>query len=517
MSPLREHNLYACFAAAFPAAESILLETPDGQILRYGELDAETARLARFLLDQGLAPGDRLSAQVEKSVPALVLYLACLRAGLVYHPLNPAYTAAELEFFLADASPSAVVADPARAEKVFALATQAGTRRHYTLDAQGTGSLVDESCASPPDCPIARVEEAGLAALLYSSGTTGKPKGIGLTHRNLAVNARALTAAWDFTRADVLLHALPMFHVHGLFIALGCVLLSGSRMLFLPKFEVGAVLAALPRATAMMGVPTYYTRLLAVPSFDAAACRHLRLFTCGSAPLLADTFHAFEARTGHRLVERYGMTETSVIASNPLHGPRKAGAVGLPIAGTELRVVDAEERPLGAATIGHVQVRGPSVFGGYWRRPDRTREDFTADGWFRTGDDGFLDSDCYLHLVGRGKDLVITGGLNVYPSEIETVLDALPGIREAAVIGLPHADFGEQVVAVIVADGATTPDEAAIRAAVRNQLAAYKQPKRYFFVTDLPRNAMGKVQKNVLRTTLEDPSHCAAGHGEGSA
>ncbi|MGE3773955.1 MAG: AMP-binding protein, partial [Gammaproteobacteria bacterium] len=372
MSAAASGNLYACFAAAFPAADACVLETPDGGRWHYGELEAESARLARFLHETGLAPGDRVSVQVEKSVAALLLYLACLRAGLVFHPLNPAYTAAELEFFLVDAAPAAVVVDPARAAEVFALAARAGAQRHYTLDAQGRGSLWDASRASTADYAIAAAGEHSLAALLYSSGTTGKPKGIGLTHRNLAVNARALCAAWGFTHEDVLLHALPMFHVHGLFIALGCVLLSGSRMLFLPKFGVEAVLDALPRATAMMGVPTYYTRLLADPRFDAALCRHVRIFTCGSAPLLPDSFHAFEAKTGHRLLERYGMTETSVITSNPLLGARKPGAVGLPIAGTELRIVDDADRLVTDEAIGHVQVRGPSVFDGYWRRPDRT-------------------------------------------------------------------------------------------------------------------------------------------------
>lgn len=492
-------NLYARFAAAFPAPEARLLETPDGSGLSYGELARETARLARFLLDLGLAPGDRISVQVEKSVPALVLYLACLRAGLVFHPLNPAYTRAELEFFLADAAPAAAVVDPARVEEFAALLPAGVVARLYTLDAAGCGSLWDASRASAADSPVAAVDESSLAALLYSSGTTGKPKGIGLTHHNLAVNSLALTQAWGFTRDDVLLHALPMFHVHGLFIALGCVLLSGSRMLFLPRFDVDAALAALPRATAMMGVPTYYTRLLAHPSFDAALCRGIRVFTCGSAPLLPDTFHAFEERTGQRILERYGMTETSVIASNPLHGERKAGAVGLPLAGTELRIVDDADQALEAGTIGHVQVRGPSVFKGYWQRPDKTREDFTAEGWFRTGDDGFLDADGYLHLVGRGKDLVITGGLNVYPSEVEAVLDALPDVQESAVIGLPHADFGEQVVAVLVLKPGAVLDEPALRAALRTQLASYKQPKRYEVIDALPRNAMGKVQKNLLR------------------
>ncbi len=502
MSAAATANLYACFAAAFPAAATPCLTTRDDRRVTYGELEVETARLARFLCDEGLVPGERVSVQVEKSVPALMLYLACLRAGLVFHPLNPAYTAAELEFFLTDATPAAVIADPARAAEIFPLAARAGARRRYTLDAAGDGSLWDASRGSSADAPIATVDVHSLAALLYSSGTTGAPKGIGLTHRNLIVNAHALTTAWGFTADDVLLHALPMFHVHGLFIALGCVLMAGASLHFLPKFTVDDVIAALPHATAMMGVPTYYTRLLADPRFDAALCRHARLFTCGSAPLLPDTFEAFERRTGQRLVERYGMTETSVITSNPLDGPRKAGAVGLPLADTEVRIVDDADAPVPEATIGHVQVRGASVFGGYWHRPDKTREDFTADGWFRTGDDGLFDADGYLHLVGRGKDLVITGGLNVYPAEIERVLDAVPGVRETAVIGLPHADFGEQVVAVIVADDAERPDEKALRASVQTQLAAYKQPKRYVFVDALPRNAMGKVQKNVLRETL---------------
>lgn len=498
-------NLYARFAARFPT-EGVLLETPAGVTLRYVDAEIESARLATFLRAQGLLPGDRVSVQVEKSVPALLLYLACLRAGLVFHPLNPAYTAAELAFFLNDAAPAAVVADPAQAGAVFELARAAGARRCFTLDADGRGDLWDASRTTSPAADICPVGDDTLAALLYSSGTTGTPKGIGLTHRNLAVNAEALCEAWGFTREDVLLHALPMFHVHGLFIALGCVLLAGARMLFLPRFDVDAVLGALPRATTMMGVPTYYTRLLAQPAFDAACCAHVRLFTCGSAPLLADTFRAFEARTGQCLLERYGMTETSVIASNPLHGERKAGAVGLPLAGTQLRVVDDADAPLGADAVGHVQVRGPSIFGGYWQRPDKTREDFTADGWFRTGDDGFLDGDGYLHLVGRGKDLVITGGLNVYPSEIERVIDGLPGVAESAVIGLPHVDFGEQVVAVLVMKPDAHFDEAAVRDALRGQLAGYKQPKRYVLVEALPRNAMGKVQKNLLRDRCAEPA-----------
>ena len=492
-------NLYARFAAHFPAAPTPLLELPDGERWCYGEVEHESARLGRFLLDQGLRPGDRVSAQIEKSVHGMLLYLGCLRAGLVFHPLNPTYTAAELEFFLRDATPTAVILDPSRASEVSSLAHAAGARLCLTLDASGHGELWESSRTALADCPCAPVDERTLAALLYSSGTTGTPKGIGLTHRNLAVNAAALTQAWGFRADDVLLHALPIFHVHGLFIALGCVLMAGAHMLFLPKFDPVAVIAALPRATALMGVPTYYTRLLAQPDFDAAVCAHIRLFTCGSAPLLPDTFQAFEARTGQRILERYGMTETSVIATNPLHGERKAGAVGLPLPGMAVRIVDAADSTLGEGQVGHVQVRGESVFGGYWQRPDKTREDFTRDGWFRTGDDGLLDGDGYLHLVGRGKDLVITGGLNVYPGEIERVLDAMPGIAEAAVIGLPHADFGEQVVAVLVLRSGATFDETALRIAVKSQLAAYKQPKRYIVIDVLPRNAMGKVQKNLLR------------------
>jgi malonyl-CoA/methylmalonyl-CoA synthetase len=496
-------NLYARFAAHFPDPASPLLETDTGATLRYGEVERESARLANFLSAEGLAPGDRVSVQVEKSPEALLLYLSCLRAGLVFHPLNPAYTAAELDYFLRDAAPVAVIADPARSEELFRLAEAAGARVLHTLDAHGDGSLWRASRASAETQRVVNVDSDTLAALLYSSGTTGKPKGIGLTHLNLGVNAEALARAWGFTAEDCLLHALPMFHVHGLFIALGCTLLSGSRMLFHAKFDADAVVAALPRATVMMGVPTYYTRLLSHPRLDAATCRDVRLFTSGSAPLLAETLTAFEARTGQRILERYGMTETSVIASNPLAGERKPGAVGLPLSGMRVRIVDDSDAPVAPGAVGHVQVKGASVFHGYWRRPDKTQEDFTADGWFRTGDDGFLDADGYLVLVGRGKDLIISGGLNVYPSEVETVLDALPGILESAVIGVPHADFGEQVVAVLVLRPSASFDEQATRAAVRQQLAGYKQPKRYLAVATLPRNAMGKVQKNVLRERYE--------------
>ncbi|MBI4693037.1 MAG: AMP-binding protein [Gammaproteobacteria bacterium] len=495
-------NLYSEFRRHFPGSDAPLLTTPDGRTRTYGDAERESARLARALSDLGLVPGDRVSVQVEKSPAAIWLYFACLRAGFVFHPLNTAYTAAELAYFLDDAAPALVVHDPATAHGLAALCARLGIAHRLTLDETGQGTLSELVSSAAPDFEVVPRAPDELAALLYSSGTTGKPKGIEITHRNLAVNARALTAAWEFRRDDVLLHALPIFHVHGLFISLGCTLLSGSRLLFLPKFDVAAVLAALPEATVMMGVPTYYTRLLGASAFTAEAAAHLRLWTCGSAPLLPETFRAFEQRTGRTIVERYGMTETGVITSNPVRGARKAGAVGPPLPGVELRIVDDAGAPVGTGTIGHVQVRGPNVCRGYWRRPEKTAEDFTAERFFNTGDDGVLDGDGYLALVGRAKDLIITGGLNVYPKEIEEVLDAQPGVLESAVIGLPHADFGEEVVAVLVMKAGAACDETALRAAVKDCLAGYKRPKRYVLRPALPRNAMGKVQKNVLREEL---------------
>jgi len=491
---LSEPNLYDAYAANFPPPTHEFLRTDAGVTVTYGQLVSGVAQLAGCLRRWGLAPGDRVTVQTEKSPDFISLYLACLRTGVVFHPLNPAYTATELDYFIGDAAPALVVGDAASTAALRPLAARHGVDRVTTL-----AELVRAAADEPPEFKADAGSPETTAALLYSSGTTGKPKGIMLSHRNLATNARALTTAWGFTRDDVLLHVLPLFHVHGLFIALGCTLMSGSRLLFCARFEPATVLSRLPQATVMMGVPTYYTRLLASAELDVDVCAHVRLFTSGSAPLLAETWSAFKARTGHAVLERYGMTETSVIASNPLVGERRPGSVGPALAGVDLRIADAHDRAVAPGTTGHVQVRGASVFRGYWRRADKTREDFTADGYFRTGDDGVLDATGYLSLVGRAKDLIITGGLNVYPSEIETVLDALPAVLESAVIGLPHADFGEQVVAVIVLGPAARWDEETVRAELRSQLAAFKCPKHYHVIDALPRNAMGKVQKNLLR------------------
>ena len=490
---MSQANLFLAYAAHFPGADAEFLRTDDGRRLTYGDLELASAQLAQGLVAQGLRPGDRLTACCEKSPDFIVLYLASLRAGLVFHPLNPGYTAAEIAFFIGDARPGLVVGEGST------IATLTRAAAGYGVRVRELSTLVAESTNAPTSfATVARAAD-DLAALLYSSGTTGKPKGIMLTHANLAANANSLTGAWGFSRDDVLLHLLPLFHVHGLFIALGCTLMSGSRLLFGAKFDPELALRWLPECTVMMGVPTYYTRLLGHPGFDAERTRKVRLFTSGSAPLLAETWQAFKALTGHAVLERYGMTETGVITTNPLAGERRPGAVGPALAGVSLRVVDAQDHPVATGEIGHVQTRGPSVFKGYWEMPEKTRQDFTAEGWFRTGDDGVLDDEGYLTLVGRAKDLVITGGLNVYPSEVEAVIDEHPSVLESAVIGLPHADFGEQVVAVVVLRKDARFDEADMRAWMRERLAAFKCPKVWQVLDELPRNAMGKVQKNILR------------------
>ena len=432
----------------------------------------------------------------------LLLYLACLRRGAVYLPLNTAYTLSELDYFFGDAEPALIVCDPARRAEIAALGGAAA--QIATLDAYGQGDLVDTLDEEPPQAAIAPVSDDDLAALLYTSGTTGRAKGAMLTHRNLASNALTLVDAWGFSETDALLHALPLYHVHGLFVACNTALLAGARLLFLPRFDAAEALEALPRATVMMGVPTYYTRLLAQDGLSAARCAGVRLFVSGSAPLLEQTFYDFEARTGHRLLERYGMTETGMNTSNPLHGERRPGTVGLPLPGIELRVADEDGRVLGPGEIGVLEVRGPNVFKGYWRMPEKTAEEFRADGFFITGDLGRIGPDGYVAIVGRAKDLIISGGLNVYPKEIERVIDDLDGVVESAVIGVPHPDLGEAVAAVVVLAPGAAADEAAVIAAVRERLAGFKVPKRVWFADSLPRNAMGKVQKNALRARHED-------------
>jgi malonyl-CoA/methylmalonyl-CoA synthetase len=491
-------NLHELIAARMPADRTrAALETPAGCRVSYADLDDRSARFATALLDAGARPGERVAAQVPKCPEALALYLACLRAGLLYVPLNPAYTASELRHCLGDARPAMVVCDP---DNLAVITTLAGEASVMTLAADGTGSLPERAAACSPlaEGPPCTGDEA--AALLYTSGTTGRPKGVLLTHGNLASNALALREAWGFTADDVLLHALPMFHVHGLFVACHCALLSGASMLFLPRFDAGEIIALLPRCTVMMGVPTFYTRLLAHPDFTAGVCRNMRLFISGSAPLLEDTFRDFRQRSGHTILERYGLSETGMNTSNPLHGERVAGSVGPPLPGVSVRVTGEDGAVLPAGAIGHIEVKGPNVFAGYWGAPERAAEDFTADGYFRTGDLGRFDARGYLSLVGRAKDLVISGGYNVYPKEIELVLDRLDGVEESAVFGVPHPDLGEAVTAAIVPRAAAAaPDPAQLIAAAREHLAGYKVPKRVLLLDALPRNTMGKVQKALLR------------------
>ena len=493
-------NLYSLFERHFPDdLEQPFLIIPDGRVISYGELTRESARIAHALVKVGCRPGDRVAAQTDKDWRVLALYLACLRAGFVYLPLNTGYQRSELEYFFADSQPRAIVC---RGDALGVVATIALHAAVLTLDANG-GELGDRARAMPDTFVTVQLQPDDLAAVLYTSGTTGRAKGAMLTHRNLASNAIALVAAWGFTRGDVLLHALPAYHVHGLFVATHCALLSGSRMLWLAKFDAGEVAALLPRATVLMGVPTFYSRLLAEPALTHERCRSVRLFVSGSAPLLPETFDAFQERTGHAILERYGMTETGMNTSNPLDGARVAGTVGPPLPGIDVRIVDAGGASVGPGVVGDVQVKGPNVFSGYWQMPEKTRDEFTADGYFKTGDIGERVPDgpgCgYLRLVGRGKDLIITGGLNVYPLEVEERINQMDGIVESAVIGVPDPDFGECVTAVVVAKPNHTLTPASIIAALKADMAAFKVPKQVLFVPELPRNAMGKVQKNLLR------------------
>jgi len=481
---------------ADPAAPFI--ENDDGRALTYGGMLALTARYARVLAACGVTPGDRVAAQLEKSPEHYCLYLAVVRMGAVYLPLNTAYQPAELEYLLRDAEPRVLVVDPSVAEGRTSLAHACGVGACLTLDADGRGSLGERAALEPAAFATTARAPDDLAAILYTSGTTGRPKGAMLTHRNLSQNGRAIARAWGFGRGDVLLHALPLFHTHGLFISAHCALLSGSRMLFQRRLDVDRLVEALPRATVLMGVPTFYTRLLDSPRFDRAAAGNVRLFVSGSAPLLAETSRAFTERTGQVPLERYGMTEAVVICSNPLHGERRPGSVGRPVEGVELRIADDADRPLPAGETGVIQIRGPAIMKGYWRNPEKTAEEFAPGGWFRTGDLGVVDADGYVSIVGRAKDLVISGGYNVYPKEIELAIDALPGVLESAVIGVPHHDLGEAVTAVVVRRDPAL-DAGAVIGALKKQLAGYKVPKHVHFVGELPRNAMGKVLKMALR------------------
>jgi len=489
-------NLYALFASHFPEGhEPPFLLIPNGPVVHYDELAAESARIARALVAAGCRPGDRVAVQTDKLWSVVALYLACLRAGLVYLPLNTGYQRGELSYFFGNAEPRVIVCRP-EAEGVIAPLAPGATV--LTLGPAG-GSLTLRSRGLPATFDTVTSQPDDLAAIVYTSGTTGRAKGAMLTHRNLGSNALALVDRWGFTRGDVLLHALPIYHVHGLFVAIHCALLSGSRMLWLAKFDPQEVRALLPRATVMMGVPTFYTRLLADPSFGASDCRSMRLFVSGSAPLLPETFGEFQRRTGFTILERYGMSETGMNTSNPLAGERIAGTVGPALPGVSVRVVDAEGSPCATGEVGGIEVKGPNVFAGYWRMPEKTREDFTADGFFRTGDVGEILPNGFVRIVGRAKDLIITGGLNVYPKEIEEKIDTLPGVVESAVIGVPDPDFGEAVTAIVVARSGHALTEHDVITMLKAEIANFKVPKRVHFVDDLPRNAMGKVQKNVLR------------------
>ena len=497
-------NLYAAFAASFPSdLNKPCLILPDGRAWTYGDIERASAKLANLLVALGLRRGDRIAMQVGKLPEALLLYLASLRAGMVFLPLNPAYQAAEIEYFLNDAQPGLFVCRPQFREEALLLAAQTGVAHTLVLGEQGGGSLIELASAQHDFFETVECAASDLAAVLYTSGTTGRSKGAMLSHRNLLSNTATLCTQWQMSSDDVLLHMLPIFHIHGLFVACHCVLLSGASMLFEPRFDALRVIALLPQATVFMGVPTFYTRLLTEPGFGHECARNTRLFISGSAPLLAETFSAFELRTGQHILERYGMTEGGMFTSNPYAGERRRGSVGKALPGIDVRVVDDAGQPCSQGTAGHIQVRGSNVFRGYWRMPEKTKEEFTVDGYFRTGDIGHLDAEAYLYISGRARDLIISGGLNVYPKEIEDAIDALPGVIESAVIGLPHADFGEAVTAVVVRENSaegSALSEAGIVSTLRARLAGFKLPKRVILVADLPRNAMGKVQKNVLRT-----------------
>src|SRR6267142_3241990 len=492
-------NLFARLFDSLDDPTRLAIETPDGARISYGDLIALSGQMANVLVSRGVKLGDRVAAQTEKSVPGLVLYLATVRAGAVYLPLNTAYTLNELEYFITDAEPSLVVCDPSKAEGIGAIAAKVGAKVE-TLGADGKGSLTDAAAKAPAQFETVARGNDDLAAILYTSGTTGRSKGAMLTHDNLASNSLSLVDYWRFTGKDVLIHALPIYHTHGLFVASNVTLFARASMIFLPKFDPELIIQLMARATVLMGVPTFYTRLLQSPALTKASTKHMRLFISGSAPLLADTHREWAARTGHAVLERYGMTETNMNTSNPYDGDRVAGAVGHALPGVAVRVTDPETgKELARETIGMIEVKGPNVFKGYWRMPEKTKAEFRDDGFFITGDLGKIDGNGYVHILGRGKDLVISGGFNVYPKEIESEIDAMPGVIESALIGVPHADFGEGVTAVLVCNKGTDVTEAGVLQALDGRLAKFKMPKRVFVVDELPRNAMGKVQKNVLR------------------
>ena len=498
------NTLYdALFAPHLGSAQPYLVK-PDGGVLTYGDFLKMAARYAHAVAAAGVGPGDRIAVQIAKSPEALALYVASVQAGAIFLPLNTAYMPAEVEYFVGNAEPKLVVCDPSGREALAPITENAGAVLE-TLAADGSGTLSARAEGQPEAFDTVARGPDDLAAFLYTSGTTGRSKGAMLTHDNLLSNAETLREVWRFTADDRLLHALPIFHTHGLFVAVNTVTAAGGSMIWLPGFKLDEVISHMPDATSMMGVPTFYTRLLDDARFTRELVAHMRLFTSGSAPLLAETHVAFEERTGHRILERYGMTETNMNTSNPYDGERRPGTVGMALPGVSLRIANPETgEVLKQGDVGVIEVKGPNVFKGYWRNPEKTAEEFRSDGFFITGDLAFIDDEGYVHIVGRAKDLVISGGFNVYPAEVEAEIDALPGVAESAVIGLPHADFGEGVTAIVAPRPGVNLSEDAIRSALEDALAKYKVPKRVFVVDSLPRNTMGKIQKNVLRETYKD-------------
>ncbi len=519
---MTNENLFAALRAAFPSdLDAVAVETDDGLFYSWRDLDQASARIANLLDALALEPGARIAVQVEKSVEAMTLYLATLRAGYVFLPLNTAYRGGEIAYFIGNAEPAVVVCSSVNADWVAPIAQAAGTRHIFTLNDDRKGTLLEVAAQCGNEHTVAQKAADDLAAILYTSGTTGRSKGAMLSHANLQSNAEVLKDYWGWKdgkdgsdgQRDVLIHALPIFHVHGLFVAIHGALISGSKMIWMNKFDPKRVVERLPDATVFMGVPTLYVRMLAEPGLTQEACRNMRLFISGSAPMLIETFNEWKARTGHTILERYGMSETAMLTSNPYHavqGERRGATVGFPLPGVNLRVRSASstDDPSGASAesrdcltdeIGNIEVAGPNVFSGYWRMPEKTREEFTADGFFKTGDVGKIDGLGYVTIVGRSKDLIISGGYNVYPAEIESAINEMPGVAESAVIGVPHPDFGEVGVAVVIARGGATVDPEAVLSGLKAQLANFKIPKRCFVVGELPRNTMGKVQKALLR------------------
>jgi malonyl-CoA/methylmalonyl-CoA synthetase len=496
-------NLFAALRAGFPSdLAASAVETDEGLAYSWSDLERATAMLANLLASLNLPDGARIAVQVEKSVEAMLLYLATLRAGYVFLPLNTAYQSAEIEYFIGDAEPVVVVCSGKNFGWVSKIAFKAGTRHVFTLNDDRSGSLLERAAHHSDRHDVVQRAADDLAAILYTSGTTGRSKGAMLTHGNLLSNARVLKDYWGWRQGDVLIHALPIFHVHGLFVAIHGALINGSKMIWLARFDPRRVIAKMKEATVFMGVPTLYVRMLAEPSLTREAARHMRLFIAGSAPLLPETFNAWQERTGHTILERYGMSETIMLTSNPYEagqGERRAGTVGFPLPGVGLRVRGEDGKEVATGEIGDIQVTGPNVFKGYWRMPEKTKEEFSRDGWFKTGDVGRIDERGYVHIVGRSKDLIISGGYNVYPAEIEGYINEMPGVAESALVGVPHPDFGEVGVAVVIPKPGASVDGEAVIAQLKSRLANFKIPKRCFVVGELPRNTMGKVQKNLLR------------------